>query len=470
MRYLIALIALLSLAAACGGDDDGAASLSAPATATAKPTRTPLPTPAPPEVLAAVPEGRLVVGGTATFAISGDEAARLPDGEVFPSPEGTAAAFVRAGVPNAWDAIGVLSNGELQIIEEWDDLPWYPSVVWDRDGSRFAYAIERTASTGSEPTDIWVVNADGSGRTRFASAPGAVPFGWAADGRLIAWVNTGYALVSADGAPEAMAPLPEDRAFAWSISPDGTRIAVTAGYTEGQPGVEVMHFSGLWVYDIGAAEYTRVADMSMTVRRPTAFVSADASLARARKGPPPVAWSPAGDSIVFTKAQFDAGTNEYTSELWIVYLEPGYPSERLAGEVYQPQWSADGSFVSYIGEDGIAGYYRPRGAGETLTYAAATGGATSTAWTASGRLVTCGANGVSIYDPASGQATNALDAAGGQVFGAHITDDSAWSPSGRYVAFEIGGTEAGVYMLDTETASLTRVIAGAGYLAVAWVG
>jgi len=480
VRYLIALIALFTLAAACGSGDASSPSPSAPASATANATRTPFPTVAPPEVLAAVPEGRLVITGPDSFVISGGEATRLPNAEVFPSPDGAGAVFVRKAGNNTWDAIGVITGGEARIIEEWEPS-WYPAVAWDRDGSRFAYSVEPLSYATDDPIDIWVVGADGGKRKKYASSAYPRPAGWAADGRLLAWVDDGYKLIAADGTTEAVPLTPEENTFGMTLSPDGTRIASQAGWVEEKPNSQTLHYTGLWVYDIAARVWTKVADLGLSVSRPTAFVSADVLAALARKGAPPLSWAPDSTSIVYSNfIEPEDETEPWSSELWIVYLNGelpggGYQSVMLADGGFGPEWSADSKYVSFVDGERQAGYHRPHGEIHTLSFttdAVNTGQAKTTAWASNGNLVSCQTNGIRIWDPETGQITEVLDADGEQVHGAYITGDSAWSPSGRYVAFDapqgaLGG--AAVYILDTEAAELTTLISSGGYFAAAWL-
>ncbi|MGE3272901.1 MAG: TolB family protein [Chloroflexota bacterium] len=109
------------------------------------------------------------------------------------------------------------------------------SPSWSPDSSRLAIAVY-----GDEETNIWVVNADGSGGVPLTAGRGRSEFpSWSPDGRKIAFIReranrpTAIYVMNADGTGEIQVT-PDDEGverYAPSWSPDGTRLAYSTNRT-----------------------------------------------------------------------------------------------------------------------------------------------------------------------------------------------------------------------------------------------
>ncbi len=141
----------------------------------------------------------------------------------------------------------------------------WPNAMWSPEGSLLAY----TLADESDPDrrQVYVVNADGSGRRQRTSAAAHYDLvGWAEDGQVLVHSEAGLVLM---GAKCRTLPLPEGRSVFWQfeVSPDGRYVAAVAG--DLAEGLE------LWVLDIESGESRRVADMGYAARPTTGrYVSA----------------------------------------------------------------------------------------------------------------------------------------------------------------------------------------------------
>jgi TolB protein len=179
-------------------------------------------------------------------------------------------------------------------------------ATWSPDGDRIAFRSERSG----EP-EIWLMNADGSGRRRLAD--GLSP-AWSPDGSKIAYASPGgLSVMNADGSGQHRVPQTAGCEYP-SWSPDGKRIAFNSNLT----GDHVMY-----VVDVDGSN---VVDLSNTGE----------------------GWqvdgSPDGRSILFTSHRDHA--DNYTD---IYVMRPdGSGVKRLThNRAYTPAWSPDGSHIVF---------------------------------------------------------------------------------------------------------------------------
>jgi Tol biopolymer transport system component len=159
-------------------------------------------------------------------------------GDEFPtwSPDGSKIAFTRYGAPlGAIYVANADGSGQpQQLTNNLDGNDFEPA--WSPAGpdgsSRIAFARTQNFS----PSEIYVMNPDGSGQTRLTNDPAANDFApdWSPDGQKIAFAserdgNAEIYVMNADGSAQTrLTNEPAADAFpAWS--PDGEKIAFTRG-------------------------------------------------------------------------------------------------------------------------------------------------------------------------------------------------------------------------------------------------
>jgi TolB protein len=151
------------------------------------------------------------------------------------SPDGTRLAYVNNADKNAYVIEAFEADGS-----DSTDAPWSLSdakltgssdieVSWSPDGSRLAV---RNSQACGGCSDLYIVNADGSGRSQLTSAAGfETNARWSPDGSKIAYIGdrgtVGLYVINAAGGPEQLLS-----SSAWigvlNWSPDGSRIAFGA--------------------------------------------------------------------------------------------------------------------------------------------------------------------------------------------------------------------------------------------------
>lgn len=116
------------------------------------------------------------------------------DAEPAWSPDGKRVAFVSTRHEQAGAEIYVMNADGTGVTRLTNSVGWDLEPTWSKDGKRIAFASTRDAAdpTSIDPgdTDIYVMNADGSGVTRLTSTPGVDSDpSWSADGKQIAFVS-----------------------------------------------------------------------------------------------------------------------------------------------------------------------------------------------------------------------------------------------------------------------------------------
>ncbi len=234
----------------------------------------------------------------------------------------------------SWFLLGLTSIGFLVGCDKSDE----EAVSNDSTGT-IAFTVNRSGFG-----EIWVMGSKGGNRVRLTDpsspevdASGSTSPAWSPDGRQIAFVSSGEAIVEEQGDVEIYVMNADggdrrrlthddihDATPAWS--PDGQRIAFahTPGLgTEDADGViVVMNVDGT-----GRVEITHHAEAPGVI-----FDSHPA-------------WSPDGTRIAFTRATF---TSSIEPHLAIYTIDPNGRGERLLIEdAAEPAWSPDGSRIVF---------------------------------------------------------------------------------------------------------------------------
>jgi Tol biopolymer transport system component len=263
--------------------------------------------------------------GVAALTFGGSEhprrtAAAVSDGRI---------AFAGLG-ETTWNIYTIeLDGGHLTMLTNLTDQV-ADDPAWSPDGQRIAYVVRESSGA----SDIWVINADGSGAHALTSGPGS-SWGptWSPDGSMLAYTHSapGRAdqiwVVGADGSnpraftycdpPECV----QDGSPAWS--PDGSRIAFVRVSGAGAI-IPVSVF--IWpVEDSGP--------------KPEAIELDSATWAS------DVAWSPDASTLVFARST-SAGAS---FGLWQVDADGsdlGPLGDRPSAQ--SPSWSPDGRYIAFM--------------------------------------------------------------------------------------------------------------------------
>jgi hypothetical protein len=194
-------------------------------------------------------------------------------------------------------------------------LPAPPMVAAQGDGGKIVFASERDGGGSNYPTNIYVMNVDGSNQTRLTTEGAANP-AWSPDRTQIAFTSfhdgfrkSNIYVMNADGSNEIRLTSKGGENPAWS--PDGTKIA----------------FSGIMVMNADGSGQTRLTAGSSLDQDP--------------------AWSPDGTKIAFTSDR-DGYRNIY------VMNADGNNQTRLTfgSQHYDnsPAWSPDGTKIAFASD------------------------------------------------------------------------------------------------------------------------
>ncbi len=195
--------------------------------------------------------------------------------------------------------------------------------VFSPDGSEIAfsgYNHQGSSSGGGVNSDIYVMNADGSGVTNLTTSLEDVQSGfsqsyarWSPDGSMIAYEgDDGLYVINADGSDQRR--LADGGTPTWS--PDGSRIAFARGSDQG---------ADLWTIDLDGTGLTQLTQSPKWDELPT--------------------WSPDGGRIAFLREGGVYVVNADGSGVAVVADLPNV-------DPFQPQWSPDGTQLSFEANNG----------------------------------------------------------------------------------------------------------------------
>jgi Tol biopolymer transport system component len=344
-------------------------------------------------------ERRIAVAGAATW-----------------SPDGRRIAFVSLGCTptcsgrhvelNVMNADG---SGQRNLTREWglEVAPWGPGglPVWSPDWRKLAFLRQRGVNRGypvyGRYSDIYVMNADGSGRRRLTrSAQNDGDPVWSPDGRRLAFVRVWGGLaniyvVNADGSglrrlahAFAYTPSPGDFGAGWRAnpawSPDGRKIAFVSN-RDGNDDVFVVNADGsglrklsrsrrndrdpVWSPDARLIAFRGRREPPSEAERTVCrghcmldevyVVNTDGSelrrLTRNWKSDGPAAWSPDGRTLLFLRSGHP--------DLWVMNAD-GSGQRNLTPSVTQPLashlspvWSPDGRKILFVSNRGDGNWF-----------------------------------------------------------------------------------------------------------------
>jgi Tol biopolymer transport system component len=353
-------------------------------------------------------------------AIGREQAARLRQGRRRQRLVALVAGIVVVGLL-VTPALG-LGSRLLALIESAPGPREVQAPVWSSGGGRIAFFNKRDGGK-----EIYVVNADGSGRRRLTrDARNAATPAWSPDGRQIAFEggpsgSIGIYVVNADGSGQRRLAR-NGRAPAWS--PDGRTIAFLSD-------------SKIYLMNADGSDHRPLT-------KPL--------------GKRALAWSPDGRKLAFLS---DGDSCQFCFNLYVVgsdgsglrnltsKLAAGHMGD--PGPASDPAWSPDGQKLAFVRLNALHGIYvvKADGSGLRNLTPKPVGAYTAPAWSPDGRKLAF----VSERDGNSEVYVMNANGSGQRNLTRNPADDAdpAWSPDGRKIAFASNRDgKYGVYVMNAD--------------------
>jgi hypothetical protein len=242
-------------------------------------------------------------------------------------------ALTNPGQPENYDILAVNPDGTgIEQLTD-DPAPEY-DPAWSPDGTKIAFAREHVDDSGDQGSmGIYVMNAAGSDVKRITTGEGVHDRSptWSPDGSMIAFSSNrkGFSdiwVVNADGTGlRQLTDLSEkgvDYASLPTWSPDGSVIAFRRSPLEPSGELEPQ---GIWLVDVGSGELVQLTEGPILDE--------------------PASWSPDGRHLAFSR-KIRTETAVYT-EVYVANLDDGREISLTRGG--DPAWSPDGTRIAFSG-------------------------------------------------------------------------------------------------------------------------
>jgi len=229
--------------------------------------------------------------------------------------------------------------------------------TWSPDGSTIAYV---SCADGARETEIWTMNANGTGRRKLNTVVGGSRVAWLSDAMLAFIDNAHIYRLGRDS--KGLVQISEREVkqagpIGFLASPDGKRLVIANGaevWVSNADGSAAVKLSDHFYDAVGGLAWSPDSQKIIygTSGREIYIVEVDEKMKQTklmtltgRGGPGPFSWSPDGNVIAF-----DA-TIDGTSGTFVINID-GTGLRNLLPDVGFPVWSPDGKKIAFERSDG----------------------------------------------------------------------------------------------------------------------
>ena len=287
------------------------------------------------------------------------------------SPDGSRIAFV--GFIDGSDEILVVDADGAEQEQLTDSTGEDQGPVWSPDGARIAFTSERDGdlSETSPDSEVYVMNADGSGQFRVSETSGrSSDIVWYPYGDYVAFTNhfwrDYYVYVAATDGSDQWSVTYDARSRDPVWSPDGRNIVFTStrdgnfevfvSDPDGGDQQQIVSYPGegleaAWSPDGTRAAFTRFKDGFHEIFVANTDGAEPQQLTFSSDSRP--VWSPDGARIAFVGDRYregDPGNNTIDNEIFVMNADGSdqYQLTDTDGHEHGPVWSPDGSRIAFV--------------------------------------------------------------------------------------------------------------------------